>query len=191
MAFLTEDQVQQVATNSATDSRYVQPSKLTEGKEYRYRFFGEALTGYEAWLDMGNNVSKPQRWEMCPTELPANAKADQNGKTEARFFLAGIVWDYANERFSIMQLTQKTLLDKLRKYTADEDYGDATEYDIKITRKVQGERTSYDLVAAPPKPVAKAIAIEFEEFECNLKALISNDDPFAAAGTKKELAAVA
>jgi hypothetical protein len=176
MAFLTEDQVQQVASNSTSDSRYVQPSKLTEGKEYRFRFFGQAITGFEVWLD----TNKPMRWELCPESLPANVKPEQNGEpAKARFFLAGIVWDYATERFSIMQLTQKTILDKLRKYDADEDYGDATEYDIKLTRRVQGERTSYDLVAAPPKPVAKAIAAEFEDFKCNLKALLTNDDPFA------------
>jgi hypothetical protein len=191
MAFLSQDQVEQVAANSTTDSRYVAPSKLTEGKPFRFRFFGEALLGWEVWLDMGKGSSKPQRWELKPAELPANAKPDQNGKTDARFFIAGVVWDYEAERFSIMQITQKTLLDKLRKYQADEDYGDATGYDVKITRNVAGERTTYDLVAAPPKAVAKSIAIEFDEFQCNLGALITGEDPFAVEAPTRELAAAA
>ena len=176
--FLSDEQLAVVDENSASDSRYVKFSAQKNNQEYRYRFFGTAITGFSCWVTEDGN-DKPLRWEMKPEELPATIKPDQSGKKEAKFFLAGIVWDYTDERFKIMEVTQKTILDKIKKFCQDEEYGDTCGYDLKITKKEEQKRTSYDVVPSPPKPPARAIAADYKELVVDLEALFDGTDPFA------------
>lgn len=177
-SFFTEEQLQQLEQNAVSDSRYVKISKIKEGEPHRYRYFGTSITGFEGWLEA--ETPTPVRYELHPEEVPSNLRPDMNGKKSLKFFVAGVVWDYQDEAFKILLLTQKTLIDKLRKYSIDSDFGDPVEYDIKITRTVKNDRTSYELMAAPPKPAAKAIQAAYEqELNCDLRRLFDNEDPFA------------
>lgn len=162
-----------------SSGKYVNPSKLEEGKEHRFRIFGTGITGFELWT----TDKKPVRYTEKPdeSEFPANVKVDDNtGVAVPKRFLAGLVYDYAAEDFKILQLTQKGLMNALFKYIQDEDFGDPQTYDIKITRKGSGLNTEYSLVAAPPKPVTKAIAAAYDELYCNIEALFDGEDPFEA-----------
>lgn len=171
-AFLAADLVEEISKETSGNGRYVNPSKI-DG-EVRLRFFGSGITGFEGWTE----DNKPVRWETKPSELPSNLKQRDNGPAIKRF-LAGIVWDYANEDFKILQMTQKTLMDQLFKFLKDEDYGDPTGYDIKISKTGEGMKTEYSLVAAPPKPVSKEVQAAYDALHCNLAALFDGDDPFA------------
>lgn len=177
-AWLSPETVEAVSkeTNSG---RYVNPSKLDEGKEHRFRLFGTGITGFEAWT----TDNKPVRYTERPedADLPPNVRVDEkSGNPTVRRFLAGLVYDYAAEDFKILQLTQKGLMNGLFKYIQDEDFGDPTSYDIKITRKGSGLNTEYTLVAAPPKPAAAAVTAQYDELYCNLEALFEGKDPFEA-----------
>lgn len=174
MAFLTTDKVDEVGANTAPDKRYMNVTKLQEDKEYKVRFIGEGITGYEAWLT--NN--KPMRWPLLPEELPHNVRPDDNGNQTAKYFLSGIVWDYEQEMFRVLSLTQKTLLEQLFKYMKDEDYGDATGYDIVISKKGSGKETKYSLLAKPPKPVAASIKSAFADLDWDLKRLFDQAAPW-------------
>ena len=173
-AFLSEVLVEEISKETSGSGRYINPSKI-EG-EIRLRFFGEGLTGFEAWTE----DNKPVRWETRPEELPANIKR-QEGYQPIKRFLAGVVYDYANEDFKILQITQKTLMDQLFKYMKDEDYGDPRGYDVKISKTGEGKKTEYSLVAAPPKPVIASVQKAYDGLTCNIKALLDGDDPFAEA----------
>jgi hypothetical protein len=172
--FLSADLVDEIAKESSGSGRYINPAKI-EG-EIRLRFFGSGITGFEAWTD----DNKPIRWETKPDELPANIRQQEGYQTLKRF-LAGVVYDYASESFKILQITQKTLMDQLFKFMKDEDYGDPTGYDVKISRSGEGKKTEYTLVAAPPRAVAKDIQSAYDNLTCNLNALFDGDDPFAEA----------
>lgn len=172
--FLSDDLVEEISKEASGSGRYISPSKI-EG-EIRLRFFGSGVTGFEGWTE----DNKPVRWETKPTELPANIRQRDNGPAVKRF-LSGVVWDYANEDFKILQVTQKTLMEQLFKFIKDEDYGDPTGYDIKISRTGEGKSTEYSLVAAPPKPPTKEIQAAYAALTCNLNALFDGDDPFAEA----------
>lgn len=177
-AFLSDEQLEVVDQNSASESRYVRFSTQKNSQEYRYRFFGRAITGFTCWVtDDGND--RPLRWEMKPEEVPANIKPDQSGKKEVKFFLSGVVWDYTDEKFKIMEVTQKTILDKIKKFFKDEEYGDTCGYDLKITKKEEANRTSYDVIPSPPKPPSKVLLADFKELQCDLQAMFDGTDPFA------------
>lgn len=174
-AWLSQEVVSEVSkeTNS---SNYVNPSKLEEGKDHRFRFFGTGITGFELWT----NDNKPIRYREKPADadIPGNARLDDNGNPSLRRFIGGLVYDYAAEDFRILMLTQKGMMNSLFKYMQDEDFGDPCNYDIKISRKGSGLSTEYTLSPAPPKEAAASIRAAYDEIYCNLEALFDNGDPF-------------
>jgi hypothetical protein len=171
-SFLSLDLVEEISKESSGHGRYINPAKI-EG-EKRLRCFGLGITGWEAWtVD-----NKPVRWELKPEEFPANIRRD-DGNVNCKRFLSGLVYDYEDSAFKILNITQRTLMDQLFRFMKDSDYGDPSGYDIKISRSGEGLKTVYTLVAAPPKPVAKDIALAYESVHCNLSALFDGDDPWA------------
>lgn len=173
--FLSPEVFEEIANEAPDSGRFINPSKLTG--ERRLRFCGEGITGFEAW----NTDNKPVRWENKPAELPANIKPDFNGKIAAKRFVAGVVYDYTDNDFKILEITQRTLLADLDKYIKDSDYGDPLNYDIKLNKTGDGKDTNYTLVAAPPKPLNPDIEEAFEKLNCNLRALFDGEDPWSDA----------
>lgn len=174
MAFLNTAFFEEILADSAGAGRYVNLSKL-EGVK-RMRLMGEGITGWCAW----NTENRPVRWEMKPEELPENIKPDMNGVLAAKKFMAGVVWDYDEDEFKILELNQISVLKQLAKFQADEDYGDPATYDIKVAREEKGGKVAYTLLASPPKPVKADVVKQFETLECNLHALFEGKDPWAA-----------
>lgn len=171
--FLPTDTIEEIAKEAASNGRYLNPSKITGEK--RVRFIGEGITGYGGWT----TDKKPVRFEQQPEELPSNLAPDLQGRLGLKRFIAGVVWDYEANEFKILEITQKSLMELLFKYVKDDDYGDPTNYDIKLSKTGEGKNTEYSLLAAPPKPIAKDIAKAFEELHCDLHALFDSEDPFA------------
>lgn len=171
-AFLSLETVEAISKESSGNGRYINPAKIDGEK--RLRFFGAGITGWEAWT----SDNKPVRWEIKPDEFPANIRRD-DGNVNCKRFLSGLVYDYEDSSFKILNITQRTLMDQLFRFMKDSDYGDPSGYDIKISKTGEGLKTVYTLVAAPPKPVTKEIASAYEEVNCNLNALFDGDDPWA------------
>jgi len=191
-AFLSDDQVDDVAKDSAANDSYVGLSKLDEGKPFRYRFLGSAITGYSTWVET-DNKSKPVRWRQKPEgdEIPGNLQINkQSGKpADIKRFVAGFVWDYAKERISILMIDQKSILQELHAAIIDPDFGDPQEYDIKITRKKENDFTKYSLKASPPKALGEQISEAYEELlekGADLEALFDNGNPFEPEATKAD-----
>lgn len=174
MATLDATFFEEVLAESGSSGRYVNLSKI-EG-EKRLRYMGHGISGFTAWT----TENKPIRWEMKPSELPDNIKPDMNGSLAPKKFMAGVVWDYDDSEFKILELTQISVIKQLAKYLTDEDYGDWSEYDIKIKREEKAGKISYTLLAVPPKPVKPEIVKEYEKMpEVNLEALYEGKDPWA------------
>lgn len=173
--FLPIETFEQIDSEGGGGGRFVNPSKLEQGKEHRYRFVRPGITGYGGWT----TDKKPVRFESHPEALPANLAPDMQGRTELKRFIAGLVYDYATEEFKILEITQSSLMKQLYKYVKDSDYGDPLGYDIKLSREGEKKETKYSLVAAPPKPLEKGIAEAAAEVHCNLSALYDGGDPFA------------
>jgi hypothetical protein len=174
MAFLSPEALDEVAQNTGPDKRYLGLSKLPDGKPTRIRILGEGITGFEAWTT--NN--KPIRWPLLPDELPANIRPDDNGNQSAKYFIAGIAWDYAEEMFRVVTITQKGVLDSINKHIRDEDYGDPSGYDFTITKTGSGLETKYSVMAKPPKPISASIKAAFADLDWDLTKLFDGKAPW-------------
>lgn len=174
MAFLTAEKVKTLKENTGGDKRYLNLSKLPDGKATRIRFCGEGVTGFLAWT----TNRKPLRWELCPEVLPESVKPDDNGDRTAKFFLAGICWDYEAEMFRVIEITQKGIIGDINKYVADEDFGDPSGYDITITRTGSGLDTKYDVLAKPPKSISDTVKKAFSKLSWDLDNLFEGRHPW-------------
>jgi len=174
MTFLSAESINEIAKESTGSGRYLNPSKI-EG-EVRVRFFGTGITGWEAWT----TDNKPVRWESKPENLPENIR-EQAGFQTIKRFIAGVVYDYSSNDFKVLQITQKTLMDSLFTFMKDEEYGDPTSYDVKISKTGEGKKTEYSLVAAPPKAVKADIQARYDELDCDVSRLFDGGDPFTAS----------
>ena len=147
--------------------------------ENKFRIMSSAITGYLFW-SLVNGKKKPIRSKDHPGFSPAGIIIDSNGKPDrVSHFWAFIVWNYAKARLEVFEMTQVSLREKLGILAADEDWGDPTEYNIKITKSGSNLETKYDLIGSPQRvaPPQEAIAA-FAAREIDLTVLYTGGDPF-------------
>lgn len=143
--------------------------KLVEG-ENRVRILSAAVMGWEDWYE-----KKPIRFRM--NEKP-NKSLDP--KKPVKHFWAFIVFNYNEEEIQVMHITQATVRRVLTSLCADTDWGDPYFYDIKINKTGEGVDTEYTVNPVPHKALDPYIVQCFNNRRCNLDALFTNEDPFAA-----------
>ena len=160
--------------------------KLTLG-ENRIRILGSmtdepptAIRGMVGWLKDSEGNRKPDR-------TPAGEKVDASRYEEkAKEFFAMIVWNYASEQISILEVTQASIIGEIVSLASDADWGNPNEYDISIIKTGEGMETRYNTVPKPKKVQTPEIKAAFAEAEINLMALFSGDDPFAPVASEKK-----
>jgi len=161
--------------------------KLTPG-ENRIRILGSmndnpptAIRGMVGWGTDSEGNRKPDR-------TPAGEKVDASKYEEKpKEFFAMIVWNYASEQISILEVTQASIIGEIVSLANDEDWGDPKEYDISIVKTGEGMETRYNTVPKPKKAQTKEIQQAFADAEINLLALFSGGDPFAPVTGEKEI----
>ena len=124
---------------------------------------------------MEDGKKRPIRWAE-------GEEAPQAFDNKPRSFFAFVVYNYAESKVQILELTQTKLQAELIQLANDEDWGDCRKYDISVVRNGEGrDDTTY---AMNPKPIKKmdddlrAIA-KAELKRINLPALFDGGDPFA------------
>lgn len=155
-----------------TQGRY---TKIKDGDSYRLRVLSKPIFYWEWWTD----DKKPLRVEYTGSFVKTPEWAKEGSKS--RFVWAVVVWNYNTEQTEIWNISQATIRDALEGYIKDADFGDPTLYDLKISRKGSGmDDTVYTLAPLTKQenmqPMSKDILKE--AWEINLKALITNDNPF-------------
>ncbi len=189
MGFLSKEQIADVKEDIKGDDRFLRLNSIDDNSTLRIRLMGEAITGWEVWVeeedDDNNKADKKLRFEEKPDELPENAKADMSGKKEYKRFIASIVWDYKLEKFRLLDLTQPGAMGQIFALDDDPDYGNPTGYDLKITKTVKGKKTSYGVTAAPPKEVAPSIAKAFKALQYDLSKMFDGEDPWEVETSDK------
>jgi hypothetical protein len=149
----------------AGSSRYM---KLKDG-ENKIRILSQPILGWEDWID-----NKPVRFKM--DDKPVKAA---NPAKAIRHFWAMIVWNYAEEKIQILQITQARIRSAIEALCKDADWGAPYFYDIKISKKGQDIKTQYSVNPLPHREVSSSIVEAFNASPCNLEALFYNCDPFA------------
>lgn len=161
-----------IPTNTKIPSSSGQFAKLQEGAN-KYRILSDIIVGWEGWKD-----KKPFRHEGAECKIKdSEVDLNQNGKPNINYFWAMVVWNYGEERIQVLTLTQKTIMSALFELEKNVDWGDLKNYDVSITKKKEGDRTSYSVLGIPPKEVAKEISEAYESTDVKLEKLFEGGYP--------------
>ena len=153
--------------NLKTGKAYLKLSQLADG-ENKLRFVQQPIAGWIDWNDKKPVRSRPE----------AKPKKSFDPEKPFKAFWAAYVWDYRNRGLYVLEITQGGVLNDLRTFVKDEDWGDLTTYDIKITKKGSGIETKYTVTPLPHKPLALPIAQALKDYPVRLEALYEGGDPW-------------
>ncbi len=142
--------------------------KLQDG-DNKFRILTDFIIGWEDWID-----NKPVRYRM-----DAKPSKSHDPKKKIKYFWAFVVWNYAEEKIQILQISQKSIKNSILEMCKSEDWGTAYFYDIRINKKGEGINTEYHVTPVPHKPLPQLVRDAFDAKRCNLEAIFDNQDPFA------------
>ena len=171
---------------------YMTASKLGDGESYRVAILSEApLEYFTVWGESDEGQKKPFRFvaEPSPSDIEAELgefkqRMNYEGTDLERpkFGLSFFVFDYADEKVKVFEITQKTLIKELDKLSMDEDYADIHAYDLKVSRTGLKMSTEYSILPSPRKKgsddVIKAAWSAAEKAGYDLQQLLVGGSPF-------------
>jgi len=159
--------------------------KFQEG-DNRFRVLGDAIGGWEYWVPNGDK-KKPVRRIFEATDKSGskillearknNAIPDQSGNLIKQFIMVP-VWNYTASIVQILEITQKTIGNEMRRYDNDPEWGPNTGYDLVVSKTKSANGTKYDLAPKPAKEIDADIAAAWEEVKkggFNLKAVFDKN----------------
>lgn len=147
-------------------------TKVKEGETVKVRVLSETITeGFVGWTI----EPKPIRWKKGQ---PEPTRTDWKPEDKHRYFWVIVVYNYNTSQIEIWEITQKSIMESLKAYAGDEDYGHPKSYDLKVTRKGKGLDTTYDVIASPPKAVSSEVEEAILGCRPEIDALFTGEDPF-------------
>lgn len=169
--------------------------KFAEGAN-RIRILKEPITGFTYWLNEdGQIVGKNQRAGTGGKpvrvrefdELPLEARSAVKG------FAAMVVWNYEAKKIQILEIKQVGLMNSLDALASSKSWGDVTEYDVVITKKITGPLpmdVEYSVMPEPKTDVSTEILEAYNLVHINLNALYDGSDPFGESLKEGESAQI-
>ncbi len=138
----------------------------------RIRIVSPSFTqGNEAWEELEDGKKRPVRRPLGEI-ISGNVK-------DHKEYMAFAILDRSDLKVKVWVVTQRGIQKALDGLMDDPDWGDLNTFDLKIRRQGEGLNTEYSVTPCPKAPlVAEALRI-VDENPVNLKALFTNDDPFA------------
>lgn len=155
-----------------TETRYI--SKFPQGNT-KFRILSSAIVGWEYW----NTDNKPVRSKEPVRKRPTDIKLEDDGTFRILHFWAFVVWDYKSEEVKIMEIKQKTIMNPIKEYVDNKDWGDPKTYDITISKKGDGFDTRYTVMPSPKTEITQEVSDIYKENPVNLEMLFSGGDPFS------------
>lgn len=150
--------------------------KFKDG-ENTFRVLSSAIVGYEYF----SKENKPIRSRIDFDETP-NIK--DGG--EVKHFWAFAVWNYADERIQVLELTQKGIMSYMQGLINNKKWGNPTGYDITVIKKGAGLTTEYSEMAEPHSPLDAKIATAWSKCKIDLTELYRGGDPFKPTNNEEE-----
>jgi hypothetical protein len=147
--------------------------KLIEGS-IKFRVVSDAVYGYEYWTE----DKKPVRLKQYPKEKPADVRLNEDGSYDVKHFWAFKVLDREDGRVKIFEITQNGIKRNIEALLQDEDWGEPTGYDIKITGEGKGLERRYTVNPIPHKELTKEEKSLVARTEIDLEALFEGGNPF-------------
>ena len=150
-----------------TEKAYWKMSQMKEG-DNKLRIVAQPIAGWLDWHD-----KKPMRYR--PSNKPSKPF---DAEKPIKSFWTCYVWDYAREGLYVLEITQSSIQKALTLIAKDEDWGDFTKYDVKITKEGTGKETRYSLTPLPHKPLSAKIEEALKRSPVRLEALYEGGDPW-------------
>ena len=147
--------------------------KFQDG-ENKFRILSEAVLGWEGWIDNADGSRKPVRHKLDEPFDPSEIDPQT-----IKHFWAVVVWNYAEEKVQILEITQRGIQKSLSALERSKDWGDLLGYDILVTKSGQKLDTEYQVNPVPPKALSKKVEEAFANQEIDLAKLFTGEDPFA------------
>ena len=101
----------------------------------KVRFLTAPIMGYVYWT----TDNKPVRSREPFSSTPEDARLEE-GKFKPKHFWAAVVWNYADSRVQILEITQASIQGPILDLASNEDWGDPRHYNLTITKKGQEAR---------------------------------------------------
>ncbi len=140
---------------------YMTASKLGDGESYRVAILSEEpLEYFTVWGESEEGQKKPFRFtaEPSPSEIEKELgdykqrlNYEQTELERPKFGLSFFVFDYADEKVKIFEITQKTLMKELDGISQSEDYEDLHAWDMVFSREGLKMNTTYKILPGPRK----------------------------------------
>ncbi len=142
--------------------------KFREG-ENTFRVLSSAIVGYEYFT----KENKPVR-----SKLPFDETPNIKDGGDVKHFWAFAVWNYADERVQVLELTQKSIMQNMKALIDNKRWGNPQGYDITVSRTGNGLNTEYTLMANPHSVLEEHIAEAWAKAKIDLTELYTGGDPF-------------
>ncbi len=162
-----------------TESNYM---RFIQG-ENQFRVLSSAIVGMEYWVTNPEDKKKrmPKRkhiGENIPMEeIEINPKT---GKDDLpKHFWAFVVYNYADKRIQILEITQKGIQKAILALTKSKAWGSPKDFDLIVTREGEGRDTEYSVMPQPKSKLDEGVVQLYKDMEIDLDALFTGDDPFA------------
>ena len=176
-------------SNGSSRGRYLNLSKIPEGEQFKFRILpNPLLLGWLYWtVD-----NKPRRLPFIedvpgngrPAHTPDDIRIGEDGLPDKiKHFWAIAIWNYKDNIPQVFEITQATIQEGVRGLCKDPDWGNPRNFDIKITRSVQGKQTKYVVSPGQPSATPPAALAALAASPINLSALLTGADPFSASAT--------
>ena len=140
---------------------YLTAGKLGDGDHYRVAIVSEdPLEYWTVWGETDEGQKKPFRFTSEPNadEIEAELgdfKQRMNYEGTAleapKFGMSFFVFDFADSKIKVFEMTQKTLIKELDKLCNDDDYSDIAAWDLKVNRTGLKMNTEYSILPSPRK----------------------------------------
>ena len=154
-----------------------------------FRILASPVIGNEYWT-IKEGKRHPIRKHMGENiDLSEIAPDQKGGAGKVAHFWAMPIFDYADSKIKILEITQKTIQKAIKELASDTDWGSPTGYDISVSKAVNGDLTEYGIMPKPAKPLDKAIKALYDqvvEKGFNLEALFTDGNPFSSSPTSVE-----
>lgn len=141
---------------------------------------GDAIQGYEYWTTENKPVRSKEPFEETPNIRTTTKDDGSVVPDKQKFFWAMPVYDYADKKIKVYQISQKQIRDALNSFAQNDDWGDPTRnYSVSITKEGEGFKTAYSVTPNPAKEgdkeIAEAVKL-YDENPVDVEAAIFGDN---------------
>lgn len=165
--FVPEDLVENLGSSSFL--------KFKNGKT-KFRCISKPTFGWVWW----NEEKKVFRSQLN------DEPEDVDPKNPAKRFMAMAVIDREDNEVKILELTQQSVIKKIKALTEDADWGAPYAYDLTVTREGEKLKTKYEVSPSPKKPLEKDVQKKVLERKCCLDRLYEGLNPFELEESDEE-----